>query len=75
MAVSTILTSIGIGFSFYDSALNHILTTTFARNITLSWTQIMHSAIVPANCVYMRIYVDSNLTDGVVNLDNFETEL
>jgi len=40
-------------------------------NVSTAWSQITYSLSAPANAVYIRIFVESSLTDGIVSLDNF----
>jgi hypothetical protein len=71
IAKGTIATTILLGLRFYNAAKSLIATHTITKNVTTDWTQITHSLFSPANTVYIRIFVESNATDGIVSLDNF----
>ncbi len=64
-------TSIILGFRFYNAAKSLVAAYTDAKNITTDWVQVMYSVYSPSNAVYVRIFVESDATDGIVSLDNF----
>ena len=69
----SIITSIKLGFKFYNGAKALILTDTVSKSVSLVWTRIVHAILIPNDAVYYRIFVESDATDGIVSLDNFST--
>ena len=71
VAKGTIATDIILGFKFYNAAKSLISQSIVSKSITTNWVQISHTTFSPASAVYIRIFVTSNATDGIVSLDNF----
>ena len=71
IAKGTVATQIALGFNFYTASKSLISTYTEIKNITTNWEQLVYSLMSPPGTVYVRIFVESNATEGTVSLDDF----
>ena len=68
--------SISLGMRFYDAGNSLILTSGHGINLTIDeWIEGNASSVAPENAAFVRVYLQSNATDGIVKFDNFSWDL